>query len=470
MALSGSRLGARLPKTARCTLAPMSLRMCAGGVRGQEGAGARRGALRGPRAAALVRGPPARRRLRRVRRSGVQAGARGSLRRAVAAAAAALPPVPRPRRLRRRARPPGRRRRAASLRASGAGPAARALASAPRPPLQGGRARRRAGARSAGGRALLATLTTARLAGALAPRPRAGRLLEWSQARGRRSRTPSGVASRRMLSIQRDVWLVLGGVAWVRSAEVHQRRNATCSARRISVSKESRGGMGAWTGQSQRRSCRNSAGPRAGRRARCPRPRRSRRGLCPRLRPRLLRRRSPRDPVLGLLAEVGGVLRHACRRPRRGASTARVRPPLATVRSTLRPRPLHRRLRPMQGQRLPAKAASGVLRFRRPPRRVASSARVWPPMPRVPGAPARPVRLWPRRWAVEAGRPRGLWVASSFVRAPALSRRPLSDLALKRARASLLSAFRTWRPTRRRSRRGRRIRRAGDAKTETGGA
>ena len=256
----------------------------------------------------------------------------------------------------------------------------------------------------------------------------------------------------------------------MRSAEVRQRRNATCSARRISVSKESRGGMGAWTGQSQRQSCRSSAGPRAGRRARCPRPRHSRRGICPRLRPRLLRRRSPREQVLGLLADVGGVLLHAWRRPRRAASTARPRPPLATVRSTLRPRPLHRRLRSMQVRRPAAKAASGALRFLRPPRRVASSAWAWPPMPRVLEAPARPVRLWPCRWAVEAGRPRWLWVASSFVRAPALSRRPLSDLELKRARESPLSAFRTWPPTRRRSRRGRRIRRAGDAKTERGGA
>ena len=111
--------------------------------------------------------------------------------------------------------------------------------------------------------------------------------------------------------------------------------------------------MGAWTGRSRRQSCGSSRRKRPSRRALCPRPRRPMRGLCPRLRPRPLRRRAPRKQVLGPLAEAGGVLRHVLRRPRRAASTARMGPPLPTVRSTLRPRLLHRRLRPVQGRRLP---------------------------------------------------------------------------------------------------------------------
>ena len=236
-------------------------------------------------------------------------GLRGA---AAAVAVAGLPPVAPPCCLRRRLRPLGRRRRGASPRASGVGRAAGTPALAPRLPPLGSRSRRRAGAGSASSprhlRAPRATLTTTTLARALAPRPRTRRLLEWSRVRGRRSRTPrSGVASRRTPSIQRNVWPVLGRTAGVRSANLGEWRDATCSAGRISRSKTRQGGMGAWTGQSRRQSCRLSATLQL---ARCPRPRRPMRGLCPRLRPRVLRRRAPRRQVLGLLAEVGGVLRH----------------------------------------------------------------------------------------------------------------------------------------------------------------
>ena len=240
-----------------CTLALMCLRMCAVRVRGQEEAGARRRGQLGAQAAALVRDLLARRRLRRLRRSGMRAGARRGLRRAAAAAAAAvLPPVPLPRRLRRRVRPPGRKRRGASHRASGVGRAAWTPALALRHPLRGCRSRRRARAGSADGPrqpwAPRATLTTT-LARAPAPRPRTRRLLEWSRARGRRSRTPrTGVASLRTRSIQRDVWLVLGGRARGRSALGSPRRDATCSATIITEKKGNQGGMGAWTGRSQR--------------------------------------------------------------------------------------------------------------------------------------------------------------------------------------------------------------------------
>ena len=223
-------------------------------------------------------------------------------------AVAALLPAPLPRRLRHRVHPPGRRRRGASHQASGVGRAAGTPALAPRLPRRRRRSRRRARAGSADGprhlRAPRATLTTTTLARALAPRPRTRRLLEWSRVRGRRSRTPrSGVASRRTPSIQRNVWPVLGRTAGVRSANLGEWRDATCSAGRISRSKTRQGGMGAWTGQFRRQSCRNSARPPPSRRGRCPRPRRPMRGLCPRLRPRLLRRWAPRKQVLGLLAE-----------------------------------------------------------------------------------------------------------------------------------------------------------------------
>ena len=226
-------------------------------------------------------------------------------------------------------------------------------------------------------------------------------------------RTPrSGVASRRTRSIERDVSLVLGGRAWVRSAGVSPRRDATCSARVITDSKGNPGGMGAWTARSQRRSwrssARSSARPRPGRRSRCPRPRRPRRGLCLRLRSRPLRRRAPRKQVLGPLAEAGGVLRHVLRRPRMAASTARVGPRLPTVRSTLRPRLLHRRLRPVQLRRPAGKVVRGVLYLQGCSPRVAMRAGEWPPLPRVLSGPARPVRLRRRQWAVEAGRPQGL--------------------------------------------------------------
>ena len=278
------------------------------------------------------------RRARRPRKWVMRRGLRGAAAAAAAAAAAGLPPVAPPRRLRRRLRPLGRWRRGASQRASGVGRAAETPALAPRLPPRGSRRRRRAGAGSASGprhlRAPRATLTTTTLARALAPRPRTRRLLEWSRVRGRRSRTPrSGVASRRAPSISRGVWPVLGRSAGVRSAKVGEWRDATCSAGRISRSKTRQGGLGAWTGQSQRQSCWNSRRKRPSRRARCPRPWRPMRGLCPRLRPRVLRRRAPRRQVLGLLAEAGGVLRHVHGRPRRAAST-------------VRPRLLHRRFRP----------------------------------------------------------------------------------------------------------------------------
>ena len=283
-----------------------------------------------------------------------------------AAAAAGLPPVAPPRRLRRRLRPRGRRRRGASPRASGVGRAAGTPALAPRLPPRGSRSRRRAGAGSASCprhlRAPQATVSATTLARAAAPRPRTRRLLPWSRARGRRSRTPTtGVASRRTRSIERDVSLVLGGRAWVRSALVSPRGDATCSATVITDSKGNRGGMGAWTGRSQRRSWRSFARPLPGHRSRCPRPRRPRRGLGLRLRPQPLRRREPRKQVLGPLAEAGGVLRDVLGRARRAASTARVGSPLPTVRSTLRPRLLHRRLRPVQLRRLAGKVVRGVL-------------------------------------------------------------------------------------------------------------
>ena len=204
-------------------MALICLRMCAGRVRGPEAAGARRRGLRGAQAAALVRDPLARRRLRRLRLSGMQAGARRGLRGA-AMAVAALLPAPLPRRLRHRVHPPGRRRRGASHQASGVGRAAGTPALAPRLPRRRRRSRRRARAGSADGprhlRAPRATLTTTTLARALAPRPRTRRLLDWSRARGRRARTPrSGVASRRTPSIQRNVWPVFGRKAGVRSAE-----------------------------------------------------------------------------------------------------------------------------------------------------------------------------------------------------------------------------------------------------------
>ena len=251
-------------------------------------------------------------------------GLRGAA--ATAAAAAGLPPVALPRRLRRRLRPLGRRRRGASLRASGVGRAAGTPALAPRLPLRGSRSRRRAGAGSASCprhlRAPQATVSATTLARAAAPRPRTRRLLPWSRARGRRSRTPTtGVASRRTRSIQRNVWLVLGRTAGVSSAQECQRGDATYSARRISSSKGHEGGLGAWTGRSHRRSCRSSRsysrGKRPSRRARCPRPRRPMRGLCPRLRPRPLRprRRAPRKQVLSRLAEAGARPRGG---PRRG--------------------------------------------------------------------------------------------------------------------------------------------------------
>ena len=222
-------------------------------------------------------------------------------------------------------------------------------------------------------------------------------------------RTPrSGVASRRTRSIERDVSLVLGGKAWVRSALVSPRRDATCSATVITDSKGNQGGMGAWTGRSQRRSWRSFARPLPGHRSRCPRPRRPRRGLGLRLRPQPLRRREPRKQVLGPLAEAGGVLRDVLGRARRAASTARVGSPLPTVRSTLRPRLLHRRLRPVQLRRLAGKVVRGVLYLQGCSPRVAMRAGEWPPLPRVLSGPARPVRLRPRQWAVEAGRPRGL--------------------------------------------------------------
>ena len=250
-----------MPRTAAWAWAPMCLRMCAGRVRKPEAAAARRRGLRGAQAAVLVPDPLARRRLRRVRLSGMQAGARRGLRRA-AAAAAVLPPVPLPRRLRRRVRPPGRRRRGASHRASGVGRAAGTLALAPPLPLRGRRSRRRARAGSAVGlrqfRALRATVTTTSmptLSRALATRPRTRRLLEWSRARGRRLRTlRSGVALRRTRSIQRNVGLVLGGTAWVRSALACRSWDATCSARFISISKGNEVGTGAWTGSSRRKS------------------------------------------------------------------------------------------------------------------------------------------------------------------------------------------------------------------------
>ena len=212
-----------------------------------RGSRSRRPGLRGLRRAGQRRG------LRGLRR----ARARRGLRRAAAATAAAvLPPVPLPRRLRRRVRPPGRKRRGASHRASGVGRAAGTPALALRLPLRGRRSRRRARAGSADGPrqpwAPRATLTTA-LARARAPRPRTRRLLELSRARGRRLRTPrSGVASPRTRSIERDVWLVLGGRARVRSALVSPRGDATCSATVITEKKGNQGGMGAWTGRSQR--------------------------------------------------------------------------------------------------------------------------------------------------------------------------------------------------------------------------
>ena len=211
-----------------------------------RGSRSRRPGLRGLRRAGQRRG------LRGLRR----ARARRGLRRAAAATAAAvLPPVPLPRRLRRRVRPLGRKRRGASHRASGVGRAAGIPALALRLPLRGCRSRRRARSGSADGprqlRAPRATLTTT-LARAPAPRPRTRRLLQWSRARGRRSRAPrSGVASRRTPSIQRNVWLVLGRTAGVRSAKDCQWRDATCSARCISSRKTSQRGMGAWTGQSR---------------------------------------------------------------------------------------------------------------------------------------------------------------------------------------------------------------------------
>ena len=258
IAMSGPRHGCRLPETRICTLAPMSLRTCAGRMREPEEAGARRRGLRGAQAAALVQDLLARRRLRRVRRSGMQAGARRGLRRAAAAAAAAaeLPPVPLPRRLRRRARPPGMRRRVASHRASGVGRAAGILALATGTlGLRGSRSRRRAGARSAGcprqlGQARATMMTT--LAGPRAFRPRTRPLLGSSQALGRRLPTAIGFALRRKRSIKRNVWLVHGGMARARSAAVCPRRAATCSARGTSASKGQRGGMGASTGQSRR--------------------------------------------------------------------------------------------------------------------------------------------------------------------------------------------------------------------------
>ena len=234
----------------------MCLRMCAGRVRGPEAAGARRRGLRGAQAAALVRDPLARRPLRRLRLSGMQAGARRGLQGAAMAAAAALLPAPLPRRLRRRVRSPGSRRRGASHRASGVGRVAVILALATgTPALRGSRRRHCAGARNAGCprqlRAARATRTTT-LAGPRAFRPRTRLLPRSSQAWERRLPTASGIALRRKRSMKGNVWLVLGGMAWVRSAAVCPRRDAACSARGTSTSKGQRGGMGAWTEKSRR--------------------------------------------------------------------------------------------------------------------------------------------------------------------------------------------------------------------------
>ena len=189
--------------------------------------------------------------------SGMQAGARRGLRGA-AMAAAALLPARLPRRLRRRVRPPGSRRRVASHRASGVGRVAGILALATgTPALRGSRSRRRAGARSAGCPRLLwaaRATRTSTLAGPRASRPRTRLLPRSSQAWGRHLPTASGIALRRRRSMKGNVWLVLGGMEWVRSAAVSPRRDAACSARGTSASKGQRGGMGAWTGQSRRQS------------------------------------------------------------------------------------------------------------------------------------------------------------------------------------------------------------------------
>ena len=123
----------------------------------------------------------------------------------------------------------------ASHRASGVGRVAGTPALATgAPALRGSRIRYCAGARSAGCprqlQAARATRTTT-LAGPRAFRPRTRLLPRSSQAWGRRLPTASGFASRRKRSMKGNVWLVLGGVARVRSAAVCQRRDAPCSAR-----------------------------------------------------------------------------------------------------------------------------------------------------------------------------------------------------------------------------------------------
>ena len=212
----------------RLSAGPTCLRMCVRRARGPMKSGARRG-LRGPR------------------------GLRGA-----EAAAAALPPAPLPRRLRRRVRPPGSRRRGASHRASGVGRMAGILALATgTPALRGSRSRHRAGARSAGCprqlRAARATRTTT-LARPLAFRPRTRRLLESSQARGRRSRGTNGVALRQKTLTPRSAWLGRGGTELAGNAGARQSRDAGISAGSISSSNTKMVGMGVWTGPSRRES------------------------------------------------------------------------------------------------------------------------------------------------------------------------------------------------------------------------
>ena len=204
------------------------LRMCARRARGPMKWGVRRG-LRDPR------------------------GLRGA-----AMAAAALLPAPLPRRLRRRVRPPGRRRRGVSHRASAVGRVAGRLALATGSlALLGSRSRHRAGAGSAGGprhlRAARATRTTT-LAGPRAFRPRTRRLLESSQARGRRSRWTNGVASRQNPLTPRSAWLVPGGTELAGNAGACRSWDAVICVGCISSSNARMVGMGVWTGPSRRES------------------------------------------------------------------------------------------------------------------------------------------------------------------------------------------------------------------------
>ena len=216
----------------RLSAGPTCLRMCVRRARGPMKSGVRRG-LRGPWGPRGLRG--------------------------VAMAAAALLPAPLPRRLRRRVRPPGSRRRGASHRASGVGRVTGipALVTGT-PALRGSRQRRRRreGAGSAGGprhlRAARATRTT--LAGPRAFRPRIRRLLESSQARGRRSRRTNGVASRHPRLTPLSAWLVPGRTELADNAGACRSWNAGICAGCISSSNTKMVGMGVWTGPSRRES------------------------------------------------------------------------------------------------------------------------------------------------------------------------------------------------------------------------